>query len=183
MQQQCVSLHTDKGLKEAEQIFQKEEMEILLNTNMMYMRFADMTSEEQNSWIKLMRADLENAIDDMEIFNRRIERYNKEEQLSPEVFRKMFDSLGKSRDSFLDKAHINLIKQLIEFEDRSRKISYFANITSQDGEGFVGGIRCSCIIARKGTDVVRYLSFLKDPVVTFTGPNASKLKSTLEKQF
>ena len=34
-----------------------------------------------------------------------------------------------------------------------------------------------------GTDIIRYLSFEQDPVLTITGPNATNLKSSLEKQF
>jgi len=42
---------------------------------------------------------------------------------------------------------------------------------------------CSCIIAKKGTNVVRYLEFETDPVITITGPKAASLKSSLEKKF
>jgi len=183
MQQQCVSLHTNKDLKETEQIFEKEEMEILLKTNEMFIYFSDMTDEEKNSWIKLMREDLDNAVDDIEIFHRKIDRFNKKKHTSPEDFRKMLDSLNKSNTFVLDEAHQNLIRELVAFEHESRHISFFANYRTRDVERFGDGIRCSCIIARKGAEVVRYLSFLKDPIVTFTGPNANKLKSTLESKF
>ena len=183
MQQQCVSLHTNKDLKETEQIFEKEEMEILLKTNEMFINFSDMTDEEKISWIKLMRDDLDNAVDDMEIFYHKIERFNKKKHTAPEDIRKMLDSLNTSEAIVLDGAHQNLINELSGLENESRHLSFFARYRSRDIESFKNGIRCSCIIARKGTDVVRYLSFLKDPVVTFTGPNASKLKSSLEKKF
>jgi len=44
-------------------------------------------------------------------------------------------------------------------------------------------IRCSLLVAKKGDNTVRYLSFKRDPILTITGPNASKLKSTLENKF
>jgi len=183
MQQQCVSLHTNKDLAETEQIFENEDMEILLKTNEMFINFSDMTDEEKISWIKLMREDLHIAVDDMEIFYRKIERFNKKKHISPEDFRKMLDSLDMSKAIVLDEAHQNLIRELVIFENESRHVSFYVNGRTLIVERFGEGIRCSCIIARKGTDVVRYLEFLKDPVVTFTGPNANKLKSTLQSKF
>jgi len=182
MQQQCVSLHTNKDLKETEQILQKERMEILLKTDEMFINFSDMTDEEKISWIKLMREDLDNVVDDMEIFYHKIERFNKKKHTSPEDFRKMLDSLDMSKAIVLDEAHQNIIRELFVLENETRHLSFFARYRSRN-EDFGNGIRCSCIIARKGTEVVRYLEFQKDPVVTFSGPNARKLKSTLENKF
>jgi len=44
-------------------------------------------------------------------------------------------------------------------------------------------IYCSCIIAKKENNIVRYLSFEKDPIVTLFGAKSKKLKSSLEKKF
>ena len=183
MEQKLVYLHTDKNLEEAKQILEQEEMEILLKTDTMYIDFSDMTEEEQSSWIKLMRDDLEDAVDDLEIFYRKIQLFNKKNYTSPENVRKMFEALSKSNDYVLSQAHIDLIREIVEFGRKTKHISYFTRFETHNVKKFGEAIRCSCIIARKGTDIVRYLEFLKDPILTINGPNATSLKSSLEKQF
>jgi hypothetical protein len=44
-------------------------------------------------------------------------------------------------------------------------------------------IRCSLLVAKKGDNTVRYLSFKRDPILTITGPEAKNLKSTLQSKF
>jgi len=183
MEQKLVYLHTDKNLEEAKQILEQEEMEILLKTDTMYIDFSDMTEEEQSSWIKLMKDDLEDAVDDLEIFYRKIQLFNKKNYTTPENVRKMFEALSKSNDFVLSQAHRDLIREIVEFGRKTRHISYVTRFGTRNIERFGEGIRCSCIIARKGTDIVRYLEFLKDPIITINGPNATSLKSSLEKQF
>ena len=183
MQQQSVYLHTNKNLEEAEQILEQEEMEILLKTDSMYIDFSDMTKEEQSSWIKLLRDDLEDAVDELEIFYHKIQRFNKKNYATPENIRKMFEALPKSNDFVLSQAHRDLIKELIELGRKTKYVSYFTRFGNRNIERFGEKIRCSCIIARKGTDIIRYLEFLNDPIITINGPNATTLKSTLESKF
>src|SRR3989304_2046093 len=114
MEQKLVYLHTDKNLEEAKQILEPEEMEILLKTDTMYIDFSDMTEEEQSSWIKLMRDDLEDAVDDLEIFYRKIQLFN-EKNYTTENVRKMFEALSKSNDFVLSQAHRDLIREIVEF--------------------------------------------------------------------
>jgi len=47
----------------------------------------------------------------------------------------------------------------------------------------IGRIQCSLLIAKKGDNTVRYLSFMRDPILTITGPEAKNLKLTLESKF
>src|SRR3972149_7539327 len=124
MEQKLVYLHTDKNLEEAKQILEQEEMEILLKTDTMYINFSDMTEEEQSSWIKLMRDDLEDAVDDLEIFYRKIQLFNKKNYTTPENVRKMFEVLSKSNDFALSEAHSALIREIVEFGRKTRHISY-----------------------------------------------------------
>jgi len=170
-------------MKDTAQILEHEEMEIILKTNELFINFSDMTEGEQKSWIKLMKEDLENAVDDIEIFHHKINRFNSKKHTQPEDLRKMLDSLGNDNGFVLTEAHRNLVNELVEYERDSRHISFYNNYRTSDVDRFGDGIRCSCIIARKGTDIVRYLEFLKDPIITINGPNATNLKSTLEKKF
>jgi len=170
-------------LKDTAEILKHEEIEIILKTSDMYINFSEMTLEEQSSWVKLVREDLEEAADDIDLFYRKIERFNKNKRTIPESVRKMLNDIRKSESFLLGETHKKLIKELVDFEHATRHLSYYNNYRTRDITRFGDGIRCSCIIARKGDNIVRYLEFLKDPIVTINGPNASNLKSTLEKKF
>jgi len=183
MEQKLEYFHTNKDLKQTKEILTKEGIEIILSSNTMYINISEMTEEEQNVWIKLMREDLEDAVEDVEIFYRKLHRFFKNKNTFPTNFRKMLAELDKSNNSLPSEKHRSLIDQLNDFEHSARRISYYENFRAHDVRRFGGSIRCSCIIAKKGNDIIRYLEFLKDPVVTIKGPNASHLKSTLESKF
>jgi len=170
-------------MKDTAQILEHEEIEIILKTNELFINFSDMTEGEQKSWIKLMKEDLENTVDDIEIFHHKINRFNSKKHTQPEDLRKMLDSLGNDNGFVLTEAHRNLVNELVEYERDSRHISFYNNYRTRYVDRFGDGIRCSCIIARKGTDIVRYLEFLKDPIITINGPNATTLKTSLESKF
>ena len=70
----------------------------------------------------------------------------------------------------------------MDFSQETQHLSYSSRYRLRDIR-LDDRIRCSCIIARKGDDIVRYLEFQKDPIVTITGPKAANLKSSLEKKF
>ena len=180
MKQQCAFLHTAKGLKEAEEILQKEGMEIILKTTSMQINYSDLTEAEQFSWLKMVRNDFEAYVDDIEILYRKVELFLRKKPITTDNFRKMLEELPKN--TIDNKEYKNLAEKFLEFFEDSKQIS--------DGghPGYATRrldriLSCSCIIARKGSDFVRYLEFYRDPVLTIKGPNATSLKSSLESKF
>jgi len=77
-----------------------------------------------------------------------------------------------------------IVKEMGEIDQHYYKMGDWKSCVTID-HGIIrqSKIRCSILIAKTGTDVVRYLSFLNDPIISITGVNAKNLKSTLEKKF
>jgi len=176
MQQQCVFFHTTKNLAESNEILKQEGMQIILKTNSLYLDFEDMNEEEQKSWLKEIRGDLEDAADDIDMFYKKLERFHSQKEEFPKNIRNLIDELPQS-DFVLSGQHKKIVQKLVEH------FTYYNNFRTRDIQRFGQGIRCSCIIARQGDDIVRYVEFLSDPVVTVISKNAAKLKSVLEKKF
>jgi len=180
MQQKLVYLHTDKNLKETEEILKQQGMEIILTTESLYLNFSDMTEEEQFSYVKTLEADLEDTADELEIQDKEIEIIARKGSISKE-FRAILSSLKNSRNIDTIKHFQHLQEEVRRVRQLTNRIRYFDH-RSRDVH-LNEGIHCSCLIAKMGTDVIRYLEFKNDPVLTITGPNATSLKSLLEKQF
>jgi len=157
-------------------------MEIIVKSNTMYLNFSQLTPEEQNGWIKSVGEDLEDAVDEVTRFYNRLERFYKKTKSFPLQIREMMNELRKSENLPITDRHKHLIQKLMDFSHETQHLSYYSRYRIRDIR-LDDRIRCSCIIARKGNDIVRYLEFQKDPIVTIKGPNASNLKLTLEKKF
>lgn len=181
MQQKLVYLHTDKNLKETEEILKQQGMEIILKCDSIHLHFSDMTEEEQLSYLKTIEGDLEHKADRLEIFDKELEIFIKRGNSFSKIFKENFNLIKNSRNT----------ETIKRFKDAQIKFIKLYRLTSiLTDYGFHSGylefnenVRCSCIIAKMGSDVIRYLEFKNDPVLTFTGPNATSLKSSLEKQF
>ena len=181
MEQKLVYLHTDKNLKETEKILKKQGMEIILTTDTLYLNFSDMTEEEQISYLKTLEADFENTADELEIQDKELEIVARRGYSFSKGFREIINSLKNSRNT-------DTIKHFQHLEEEFRKIRLLSYSLSHLGKRVRAvhlneKIPCSCLIAKMGTDVIRYLAFKDDPVLTITGLNATNLKSTLESKF
>jgi len=182
MKQECVYFHTKLNLAESNEILEQEGMQIILKTNSLYLDFEDMNEEEQKSWLKEIRGDLEDAADDVDLFYRKLKRFHSQKEEFPKNIRILIEELPQS-DFVVSGQHKKIVQKLVDFEHDTRDFTYYNNYRTRDVSRFGEGIRCSCIIARQGDDIVRYLSFLRDPIISVSGANADKLKSTLEKKF
>ena len=182
MSQQSVCFHTEKNLCEAEEILAKEKIEIIVRSSTMYLNFSQLTPEEQNGWIKSVDEDLEDAVDEVTRYYNKLERFYKKTKSFPLQIREMMNELRKSENLPITDRHKHLIQKLMDFSRETQHLSYYSRYRLRDIR-LDDRIRCSCIIARKGNDIVRYLEFQKDPIVTITGPKAANLKSSLEKKF
>jgi len=181
MQQQLVYLHTEKNLEETEEILKQQGMEIVLKTNNMHIYFSDMTEEEQISYLKTIEEDLEVTADMLDIQDRQIEILARHGNSFSKDYREIIKSLKFSKNE-------DTVKKFQIIEKKLRKVQRLAEAISDLRYrarvlGLNDIVRCSCLIAKNGTDIIRYLSFKQDPVLTINGPNATNLKSTLESKF
>jgi len=181
MKQQCIYLHTTKDLAETETILKNEGMQIVFQSDDAEIKFSDMIEEEKISWLKSMQEDLDGQISDMEL-NR------KAYQLGINFIEKKFvDVLNLLKDdnySNVDEKCKKIVEEMSEIDQHYYKMGDWKSCVTID-HGIIrqSKIRCSILIAKTGTDVVRYLSFLNDPILSITGPHATNLKSSLEKNF
>jgi len=197
MSQQCVHLHTAKELDATEEILKNEGMEIIVQIPTAYLSFDELTEEEKKSYL----LEIEKNLTQQFKSNEAILKEFRKQMKSYDSFKKtIFESLQTMKKS---PTQIRNSNTYAKYSDGLRNIGYiFHNFYASmedvadplgsslrsSGRPSTGGvssgpIRCSLLVAKKGDNIVRYLSFKKDPVLTITGPKAAKLKSTLEKKF
>ena len=181
MKQQCIYLHTTKDLAETETILKNEGMQIVFQSDDAEIKFSDMTEEEKISWLKSMHEDLDVQIIDMES-NRTA--FQLEINFIEKKFVDVVNLLKDDNYSNVDEKYKKIVKEMSEIDQHYYKTGDWRNCVTID-HGIIrqSKLRCSCLIAKTGTDVVRYLSFLNDPILTITGKNATNLKSSLEGKF
>jgi len=198
MSQQCVHFHTNKELNTAEDILKMEGMEIIIQSNNATLLFSDLTDEEKKSYMIEVEKELKEHFQFSEKilkeFGMLLKDYRKFEKSTFESLKLMKNNPGKIlRSKMYDKYSSNMTSLWTALSDCSYRMRHLADPLgygigvprrrSEHNSVSIGRIECSLLVAKKGDNTVRYLSFMRDPILTITGPNASKLKSTLEKQF
>ena len=183
MQQKCIQFHTLKSFPQTLEIFEKEKLEIIFRSQNTHIDFADLTIEEQISWIQtrekkyMQRCDkflkrhsgkFENLFESLTDLRKQTKELVKLYRSNPLSYKtsEKYEQFNEERKKLVEKYDYNALYDLL--------VHHF-----HDGLS----VYCSCIIARKGNNVVRYLSFKKDPIVTIMGSKASGLKSSLESKF
>ena len=182
MKQKCVQFHTGKSFSQTLEIFKKEKLEIIFHNPHIRFYFEELTIEEQISWIEVNQKEtayydryLKKHGGKFENFINKIIEVRKQTKELVKLFRdnpssyktsEKYEQMIKSKKKLNDDFNFNLLYY------------FWYNHLQEDIK-----VSCSCIIAKKGTTVVRYLEFKTDPVVTITGPKAANLKSSLEKKF
>jgi len=197
MSQQCVHLHTEKELDATKEILEKQGMEIILKSHTAYLPFDELTEEEKKSYMLEVEKDL---IQQFKINERILNEFRKRMKFYDSLKKSIFESLKLMKNS---PTQIRTIKAYDEYSSSLRELGYIFHNCSQSMEDLAdplgsslrssgrpstggvsgGSIRCSLLVAKKGDNLVRYLSFKTDPILTITGKDAKNLKSTLEKQF
>jgi len=200
MSQQCVHLHTTRELDATERILKMQGMEIIVQSNHANLRFSDLTDEEKKSYMieveKELKAQLEINEKTLKRFGMLMKDYSKFKKSIFASLDLIKNSNGKIRTTkAYDKYSSNIMSLGNSFMDCFHgmtqiafplgliPISWRRTQNSSVAIGTFGTIRCSLLVAKKGDNTVRYLSFKRDPILTITGPDAKNLKSTLEKQF
>ena len=180
MEQKLVHLHTEKELKETEEILKQQGMEIILKTDYLSLDFFDMTEEEQVSYLKTLDEQLEDSAVQLEIQEKEIALVASKKSLT-----KKYRELLKSYDNSNNADKIKLFPRLREEYYKVQKRGHILyDISHRSREIRLDRrITCSCLIAKMGTEIIRYLAFNHDPVLTIKGPNATSLKSSLQSKF
>jgi len=181
MKQQCIYLHTTKDLAETEEILKNAGMQIVFQSDDADIKFSDMTEEEKISWLKSIQEDLDMQIKDMEL-NR--EAYEIGKNFIEKKFADVLNLVKDDNYSNVDEKYKKIVNGMREIDQHYYKMGDWRNCVTLD-HGLIrqSKLRCSCLIAKTETDVVRYLSFLNDPILSITGPNATNLKSSLKEKF
>jgi len=182
MKQKCVQFHTSKSFAQTLKIFKKEKLEIIFYNPLVKFYLEELTIEEQISWIEANQKDtadfdrflktqsgkVENMVNNMMEVRKQTKELVKLYRDNPSSYKtsEKYEQMIKSKKKLNEDFNFNLLYY------------FWYNHLQEDIK-----VSCSCVIAKKGTTVVRYLEFKTDPVITITGPKASSLKSSLEKKF
>ena len=209
MQQQCVHFHTNKELNAAEDILKNEGMEIIIQSNFAHVTFNELTDEEKKSYMIEVEKELEDQFkfteDTLKLLEKVMKFHDSSKKLILESFNLMKNGHGMFRPTKTYAEYSDKIRLLgstlfscshslmgigdpIEYSSlasRRTRISQaiMGSIRTRNSQVTMGSIHCSLLIAKKGNNIVRYLSFKRDPILTITGPEANSLKSTLESKF
>ena len=205
MSQQCVHLHTTRELDETERILKMQGMEIIVQSNHANLRFSDLTAEEKKSYVleieKEFKEQLKLNEKTFKNFGMVMKDYSSFKNEIFGSFNLLKNNPGKFKMSqkhydfsvkinLLGYAMINCsqgIENIVDpFHLIPRELASLGHGSSRHfpTNGIsMATIRCSLLVAKKGDNTVRYLSFKRDPILTITGPEAKNLKSTLQSKF
>ncbi len=198
MSQQCVHFHTNKELNTAEDILKMEGMEIIIQSNNATLLFSDLTDEEKKSYLLEIEKELKEHFQFSEKilkqFGMLLKDYPKFEKSTFESLKLMNNNSGKIvKSKMYDKYSSNMVSLYTALSDCSFRMRRIADPfggslgATRRRPGYnhapIGKIECSLLVAKKGDNTVRYLSFMRDPIITITGPQAKNLKTNLEKKF
>jgi len=182
MKQECVYLHTFKNLQEAETILQENGFAVISKLNDIFLDVNEMNDEEKRSYLETIRNEFSETLEEIGSAEVTGEVYFKKLQMLKRTIFEIVDLLDKtSNQQVIEKFNLLLaetkkINDIIEVFDKLTRTRY--SIIHVDHRP-----KCSMLIAKKGEEIIRYLEFDEDPVITINGPNAINLKSTLEKLF
>jgi len=197
MSQQCVHFHTTKEIDETEDILKKQGMEIIIKSNSATIQFSDLTDEEKKSYILEIEKDVKEHFKFSEKILKEFGMLMKD---YPKFEKSIFTSLnlmkknpGKIiRSKMYDKYSSNMTSLGSAFLDSYHRMQHMANPLDSNlrhswrrtriSSGSIGTIQCSLLVAKKGDDTVKYLSFMQDPIVTLY-TTSKNLKSTLQGKF
>ena len=187
MQQQTIYLHTEKNIEQTEKILKSDGFEIVLKSDSVQLTISDLTKEELDCWKEFFGKKLNEFLKICDKQDDYIEKFRETRKQVNEKIKKFVDSFNENPQSFeTSTIYEQIDKKLYQISRTTLYAGDFNDMTSlhYDVPEF-RLISCSCIVAKKGSNVIRYLGFkaFPDPIITFSGPEAKKLKSSLEKMF
>lgn len=189
MQQKSVYLHTTKNVKQAEKILKNAGMEIVFRCDDTSMDLKELSTEERICWFEHIDEQFKRALKEFEQSGKLIESLKKGLQsFSNEIveFTELFKNDPKSYKT--SQKYEKFVKKVTRFHKPAIPIEIFKSTSRgmRNLELLAGKkISCSCILARKDNNLIRYLEFLEnnDPILTISGPKATNLKTSLQRKF
>jgi len=183
LQQKLEYFHTEKNLKETEEILAKEKMEIIFSSKDTFLSIHNLNAEEKIAYFEATVAQTKCGNDRLQ---HAIQLFNSVEKRSIKFvndIKELIKTMKENPNSFKTNLMFNeILKTSYKLRNKNDQVDGFSFYRYAHNLPTVE-IHCKCIIAKVNNNIVRYLEFLDDPVITITGPRASNLKSTLEKKF
>jgi len=185
MEQQCVYFHTEKEFSTANTILETDGVEILFAAESVEIPIRNLTAEEKDAWYDSLINEMVESLPGLE-------RSIKSLEIQISVMQEQKNDLSEiQRALHKDKDNRNAIKTLLASMRKSTRTNLmrgrrrFRPFDFSMRDLFSDTVECSCIIAKKNENIIRYIEFLanKDPIVTISGPNAMDLKPGLEQKF
>lgn len=181
MQQKCFQFHTSKSFPQTLKILEKEKLEIIFQSNRCQIDFTELTIEEQISWIEEREKDMNRCDELLKKHRGKYESYFESIISFREQTKELLKLHKRSPSSYkTSEKYDQLIKARKKLSGTWDSLRLYAYLSHQIP---TTSAACSCILAKKGTNLIRYLSFESDPIVTIIGSKASYLKLTLESKF
>ena len=182
MQQKCLQFHTSKSFPQTLKILEKEKLEIIFQSNRCQIDFTELTVEEQISWIEEREKDMNRCDEFLKMNRGKYESYFESIIGFREQTKELLKLHKHSPSSYeTSEKYEQFIKAREKLNGTWDFLKLYAFLSHQIPSGTIAV--CSCIIAKKGTNLVRYLSFESDPIVTIIGSKASDLKTSLKSKF
>lgn len=181
---QQLVLHVMKSLKTTEEILLDAQMEIVFKSKRAEIAFSELTPEEQKSWQEFQG---EQIISNFSSLSNNIEAgketltFLNDAYVTLENIAKMYGTPGNLENA--KKQVENCIKK------HSKLKNYFGyhrviDLLEYQLPSLLNSteVSCSCIIAKKGDNFVRYIRFLQneDPIITISGSESEQLASVLK---
>jgi len=185
MQQKLVYLHTEKNLEETEQILKNKGFEIIYKSMDDEIDFYNLAEHEKISWINAFKDDLKKQIIDLQQDDKDLEKYVDPKEFISKKFVDVFNFIQNDNKFQTNEKFEIIVNEMKLIDDQYNKIKNWLDYLIFIDHNAIGyrELRCSRLIAKKGSEKVIYMAFLNDPILTLEGQNSINLKSSLEKQF
>ena len=180
MEQKYLYLHTEKTLADTEEILKSEGMQIVFKSDYTNIKFSDMTEGEKLGWCKALEGNLPLQIS---LLEKKRKQFEKKIELTEKKLVDVFNLIKDVNTDNVDTKFEDIVKNRLNLGPFYVDMDLRRQWDVIDNGVTNSTINCSCLIAKTENDVVRYLSFLDDPVLSISGPTAANLKLSLEKQF
>ncbi len=186
MQQQYVYLNTTKNLEEIERVIKELGMEVIFKCKHAYVDLEGLTKEEKNAWIGGIEESVNRNLESGAIFSKTLEdlaqtgrKYASEAHA---LLRRYRENPSKEIFDSLFSMYLIASRHAKNYDLLHPSLTSMLELIANPGVPIPSSVSVSCLIARRGENVVRYIGIRdnKDPIVTIMGPDAEILKVSLE---
>jgi len=183
MQQQCVYFHTDISIEKASEILKEQGWEIIFKSHHDDIDFDTLTEEEKISWIDDFEERIKTQTSKLQKHDRKDGSFIISTDQLKQRFEKLSFMLKNSQLPITEKFEI-IVSETRKIDAILGQIStWMYHISERGYPEYNHQIQCARIIAKKGSEQIRYLEYDYDPIITINGPKAVTTKSTLENLF